>query len=314
MPVATNRRSFLLGTTGAATLLGLSACGVAASDDTEGDMETRKIETDNGTIAVPVEPHNVVAAENWTAYMLIDLGIIPVGIADGTADEAAVPPALYQQLKDSTTIGAPGEPNAQAIGKLEPDLIIDQFYGDKTAELSTIAPVAFYHWTGEIPWDEQIDRIAEAVNRPDALSDAKQEYAQRVDDMKATYADQLSDLVWGVVSGGPNGTYFLGSPLVTVFRSLGATIISALPEKEIGFVEKSYEELNLLNECDIVVHPVMFDGSLPAPTAELLDNAVWQKLDPVVAGQAHPFAHYGVGTYRWANGALDEIEEILLGL
>ncbi|WP_197034794.1 ABC transporter substrate-binding protein [Glycomyces sp. NRRL B-16210] len=313
-PVAANRRSFLFGAAGTASLLGLSACGVNAESEGGDDVETRKIETDNGTVAVPVDPQRVIAVENWTAYMLVDLGVVPIGIADGTLNEAVVPPDVYEQLKGAITIGAMGEPNAQAIGVLEPDLIIDQFYTEQSAPLSTIAPVVFYHWLGDIPWDEQIDRIADAVNRPDALSQAKEDYAQRIEAIKAAYAEQLESKVWGIVSGGPNGTYYLGSPLATVLRSLGATLISALPEDEVGFLEKSYEELDLLEECDVIVHPVMFDGSYPAPTQELLDNAVWKGLGVVASGNAHPFAHYSVGTYRWANGALDEIEAILKGL
>ncbi|MEU6859327.1 ABC transporter substrate-binding protein [Glycomyces sp. NPDC046736] len=310
---ASDRRSFLFSATATTAMLGLSACGVTASGDGAGDeeVETRKIETDNGTVAVPVDPKRVVAAENWTAYMLVDLGIIPVGVADGTLNPATVPQEVHDQLAGAATIGAPGEPNAQAIGALEPDLIIDQFYSEKTAPLSAIAPVVFYLWAGDIPWHTQIDRIAEAVNRPDALSQAKEEYAARIDEIASGYADKLADTVWGMVSGGPNGTYFLGSPLATVLRDLGATLISALPEDEVGFLEKSYEELDLLEECDVLVHPVMFDGSYPAPTQELLDNPVWQGLGVVAEGRAFPFAHYGVGTYRWAAGALDEIESIL---
>ncbi|MER0243070.1 ABC transporter substrate-binding protein [Streptomyces sp. HSW2009] len=318
------RRAFLGGLAGAAAALGLAACGVSDSGDDEkdtkeskggkegGEQGTRSIKTDNGTVTVPTKPERVIACENWDTLMLLDLGIVPIGIPDGIANAAALPADVYQKLRDVKTIGVAGTPNSQAIGALKPDLIVDQFYKDKTAPLKTIAPVAYYNWSDSgALWYEQLDKIADAVNRRDALTDAKSEYRRRLAEVKGAYAQQIAKTTWAPLSGGQNGAFFLGSPLLTVMRDLGLKIGAKIAKDESGFVQKSYEELEILDDCDVLLYPQLFDGKAPALTQQLLDNKVWKGVRAVKAGHAFPIQHYTVGSYRWANGAVDEIEKIL---
>ncbi|MFF5718385.1 ABC transporter substrate-binding protein [Streptomyces buecherae] len=316
------RRAFLGGLAGAAAAVGLTACGVSESDDDDkkgdkggeggGKQGTRSVRTDNGTIEAPARPRRVIACENWDTLMLLDLGIVPVGIPDGIANPAALPADVYQKLRRVKTIGVAGTPNAQAIGALKPDLIVDQFYKDKTAPLKTIAPVAYFNWSDSgALWYEQLDKVADAVNRRDALTDAKSEYRRRLKEVKDTYAAQISKTTWAPLSGGQNGAFFLGSPLLTVMRDLGLRIGAKIAKGEAGFVQKSYEELEILDDCDVLLYPRLFDGKAPALTQQLLDNKVWKGVRAVRAGHAFPIRHYTVGSYRWANGAVDEIEKIL---
>ncbi|MFE6775876.1 ABC transporter substrate-binding protein [Streptomyces sp. NPDC057702] len=317
------RRAFLGGLAGTAAAVGLAACGVGESnddDDKKGDKggkggegaDTRSVKTENGTIEAPAHPRRVIATENWDALMLLDLGIVPVGIPDGVANPAALPADIYQKLRRVKTIGVSGSLNAQAIGALKPDLIIDQFYKDKTAPLKTIAPVAYYNWqdSGAL-WYEQLDKIADAVNRRDALTDAKSEYQRRLKEVKEKYAQQIAKTTWAPLSGGQNGVFFLGSTLLTVMRDLGLRIGAKIAPDEAGFTQKSYEELEILDDCDVLLYPRLFDGKPPALTQQLLDNKVWKGVPAVKAGHAFPIQHYTVASYRWGNGAVDEIEKIL---
>lgn len=319
-PTGLDRRRFLGGAAGLTTLFGLAACGVGAGDDEtdapgaggEGGAGERTVAADNGEITVPEHPERVIVTDNYGVWMLFDVGLVPVGVPEGTALPAVLPEDIYEAIRDTTTIGVPGEPNAQAVATLEPDLILDQFYEEKTRELATIAPVVYFNWadSGSL-WHEQAERVADAVNRADRLAAVRTEYRDRLAEVRDAYADQIAASTWAPVSGGPNGTFFLGSPLLSVMRDLGLTIGAGLPEDEAGFVEKSYEELDILQDCTVLVYPELFDGTLAAPTAELVANPLWAGLDPVVAERAFPVRHYGVGSYRFANGAVDEIEAIL---
>ncbi|MCD9904183.1 ABC transporter substrate-binding protein [Streptomyces sp. MT29] len=143
---------------------------------------TRSVETDNGTVQVPREPRRVVVLENYDALMLLDLGLVPVGIPDGAADPQLLPEDVYEQLKDVDTIGASGTPNSQAIAALKPELIIDQFYTEKSAALRTIAAVAFFDWhTSGAFWNEQIAELAKAVNRESRVTDARTAARKQID-------------------------------------------------------------------------------------------------------------------------------------
>ncbi|AJE80566.1 putative ABC-type Fe3+-siderophore transporter substrate-binding protein [Streptomyces albus] len=318
MPVALGRRRFLGGLTGTAAALGLAACGVSESDDGGKDSKggkdggTRSLKTDNGTVTVPAHPSRVVATVNYDALMLLDLGLVPVGVPDGTALKTLMPAESFAELKDVKTIGAPGAPNAQAVAALKPDLILDQFYKDKTAPLAKIAPVAYYEWgTSGALWHEQIAKIAKAVNREDRLTATRRRYEQRCKEVRTTYKKQIAASTWASLSGGQSGKFYLGSPLLTVMRDLGLKIGAGIPAEEAGFVEKSYEELDVLDDCTVLLYAGSFDGPIPPPTQELLDNKLFKGVRAVKAGHAYPVKHYGVATYTFANGAVDEIEAVL---
>lgn len=312
------RRRVLGGLTGAAVTLGLSACGVSESSDGDDGKKsgsgggTRKIKADNGTITVPHKAKRVVVTDNYLALMLLELDIVPVGVADGTADAKLMPKEDYDRLKGVETVGAAGTPNSQAIAALKPDLIIDQFYKDKAVPLKKIAPVVYFNWaTSGSLWHEQIAKVARALNREDELEKVKKRYQARLKEVGTAYRKQIETSVWAPLSGGQSGQFFLATPLVTVMRDVGLKIGAGIPDDEAGFVAKSYEELDVLDKCDALIYPVQFDGKATPTTQELLDHKLWQKVPAVKGDRAFPSKHFLMANYTFAMGAVDEIEKML---
>lgn len=312
------RRRVLGGLTGAAVTLGLSACGVGESSDGDDGRKsgsgggTRRIKADNGTVKVPGKPERVVVTDNYAALMLLELGLVPVGVADGTADAKLMPKKDYDRLKDVETVGAAGTPNSQAIAALKPDLIIDQFYKDKSAALKKIAPVVHFNWaTSGSLWHEQIAKVARAVNREDELDKVKKLYRARLKEVRTAHRKQIATSTWAPLSGGQSGQFFLATPLVTVMRDVGLKIGAGIPDDEAGFLAKSYEELDVLDKCTALIYPVQFDGKPTPTTQELLDHKLWQKVPAVKAGRAFPSEHFLMANYTFAMGAVDEIEKML---
>ncbi|RBL80867.1 iron ABC transporter substrate-binding protein, partial [Streptomyces cavourensis] len=116
---------------------------------------------------------------------------------------------------------------------------------------------------------------------------------------------------WAPLSGGPNGKFFLGTPLVTVMRDVGLRIGAGLPEKEAGFVPKSYEEMDVLKDCDALIYSVQADGKATPTTQQLLDHKLWKGVPAVKAGRAFPSKHFVMANYSFAIAAVGEIEEML---
>lgn len=314
-----DRRRFLGGLSGTAAVLGLSACGVSGSDDKDSDTAksgdggekdaTRKVKADNGTIEIPADPQRIVVLENYDALMLLDLGIVPVGVPDGAAAEQLMPKETYDKLKDVKTIGASGSPNSQAVATLKPDLIIDQFWKDKSAGLTKIAPVVYFDWhTSGSLWHEQIAKIAGAVGREDRLDQLRKRYEARLEEVRKRYRKQIASTKWISLSGGPNGKFFIGTPMATVMRDVGLAMGAGLPDKEAGFVTKSYEELEDLRDCDGLLYSVQYDDKPTPPTQALLDHKLWKQLPAVKGGRAFPSKHFLMANYTFALGAVDEIE------
>ncbi|MET7640133.1 ABC transporter substrate-binding protein [Streptomyces sp. NPDC005438] len=309
------RRRFLGGLTGTAALLALSACGVSESDDKgeakDSDKE-RSLKTDKGTIKVPENPERVIASWNYDAFMLLELGLVPVGMPDGTANKLLMPEDIFDKLKGVKTTGAPGTPNAQAVGAAKPDLIIDQFSWEKTKALRKIAPVAYYDWSRSgAAWHEQLAKVAKAVNREDRLQAEKKKYEDRLKELKTTYRKQIATSKWAILSGGQKSTFQLGGPLLTVMRDLGLKIGAGIKAGSADFQQKSYEQLEVLDDCTALIYPVQFDEKPPPPTQDLLDSKLWKGVPAVKADKAFPIKHYTMCTYRFALGALDEIEGML---
>ncbi|MGO1022019.1 hypothetical protein ACTOXX_15825 [Streptomyces rubiginosohelvolus] len=129
--------------------------------------------------------------------------------------------------------------------------------------------------------------------------------------MKTAYRKQIETTTWAPPSGGPSGKFFLGTPLVTGARDVGLRIGAGLPEKEAGFVLKSYEEMDVLRDCDALIYSVQADGK-PTPTTQaLLDHKLWKGVPAVKAGRAFPSRHFVMANYTFAIATVDEIEGML---
>ncbi|MCD9904182.1 hypothetical protein LUR56_37460 [Streptomyces sp. MT29] len=55
-------------------------------------------------------------------------------------------------------------------------------------------------------------------------------------------------------------------------RDVGLRIGAGLPEKEAGFVPKSYEEMDVPKDCDALIYSVQADGRATPTTQQLLDH------------------------------------------
>ncbi|MER5767110.1 ABC transporter substrate-binding protein [Streptomyces sp. NPDC001985] len=320
MSQALGRRTLLGGLTAGTAALGLTACGVSESPDSgekrrggDGQSGTsREVKADNGTITVPDSPKRIVVTDNYAALMLLELGVVPVGVPDGTAVPTLMPEADHAKLKDVRTIGAPGTPNAQAVAALDPDLIIDQFYREKSGALKTVAPVVHFDWTSGALWHEQIARVAGAVDREAKLTELKARYETRLKEVRTAHAKQIAASTWAPLSGGPSGKFFLGTPVVTVMRDLGLRIGAGIPvSKGEKFIPKSYEEMDVLGDCTALIYPVQFDGKATPTTQALLDHKLWKAVPAVRRGRAFPSQHFLMANYSFAIGAVDEIENML---
>lgn len=78
-----------------------------------------------------------------------------------------------------------------------------------------------------------------------------------------------------------------------------------------GYENISREELDRLEDADVIIYPELFSGQPPAPTADLHQTDLWKALPAVEAGHAYPSRYTGTSCYSWAQGALDEIEDML---
>jgi ABC-type Fe3+-citrate transport system substrate-binding protein len=71
-------------------LLMIAACGTPASEEKGSSDAFRVVKTAKGDIEVPGRPERIVAI-GYEASVLLDLGIVPVGMASDAYDPTGVP-------------------------------------------------------------------------------------------------------------------------------------------------------------------------------------------------------------------------------
>lgn len=118
----------------------LTGCAPEAEAEGTADAATITVETNTGSVEVPVNPQRVVVLDNTAFQTLLDWGIEPVAVP-----KPLLPRSGFDAWTDDDAIldaGSHREPNLEAVSEAEPDLIIGGLrFADFTDEMSSIATV-----------------------------------------------------------------------------------------------------------------------------------------------------------------------------
>ena len=171
--------------------------GCSADSESGGTGATRTVDTERGPVEVPVEPQRVVVLNGALAGYLYDLDV-PVAAADprvlGVSGRKGDFPESWagDAEQQGTRMVPTGQSvNAEFIASVDPDLIIGGGQGftaqqsvDAYDQLSDIAPTVLVpaEVTG---WQEQLNLIADVVNRTDEVGELVGAYEDRVQQVSA---------------------------------------------------------------------------------------------------------------------------------
>ncbi|MDK4325080.1 ABC transporter substrate-binding protein [Corynebacterium propinquum] len=184
--------------------LGLSACSSASGNSSAAavDGESRVVVDVEGTeVVVPEHPERVVALSEPTLDGLLALGVRPAGTVTGRG-QGTVANYLQEQAGDLELLGAVAQPNFEAIGAANPDLILVDATSINNnppiiAALREIAPVVFTGYAGG-DWRENFALTAEAMNMEEQgqhVLDAYDEKAAQLKDALHEYRDSTFSVV-----------------------------------------------------------------------------------------------------------------------
>ncbi|WP_020667596.1 ABC transporter substrate-binding protein [Amycolatopsis nigrescens] len=314
-----SRRSLLAG----ALALGLTACGTNTGGQQESGAQTKKVATDLGEVEVPLNPQRVVSADFYPAFILQDLGITPVGVCEYT--EELVPP-MYRNLLQVTKIGPNGQPNVQQIATLAPDLVVSMGYVSGLARMQPVydqlkvvtSTVVLLSDSQAKFWKEGADRLAPIVGKEAEGNRLRDEYNGKAAGIKQKHAEKLGRTKWAYVSQGNNtGTWtlnFAGSAFGGVLADAGVQFGQAAAGQTKNGQQYSYEQLNVLADCDVILYPVTYAGQPRQPVQDVLNQSTFRDLPAVKAGKVLPMPNYSVASYRLGIDALGDVEAVLEGL
>lgn len=281
----------------AVLVLGLAACTASSkdsdSDNGEGEGEPRVVATKFGDIEVPADPQKVVALGWGDAETALALGVQPIGASDwiGFGDGTdGVGPWAQGLYDESPEMFGTMELDTQAIGALEPDLILDvRSSGDKKRydALTEITPAVVSVPEGGDNYlttpDQQLDMIAQALGKEDeadqlsedldqTFADAQEEHPEF--DGKTVTVSAYSSEGWSV--------YREGDARVDFMQNLGFTQKPEVEdlESDAFFVPLSNEQIDVLDADVMVSFPIFVDAS------EIDKDSLYQALPAVEDGRA----------------------------
>lgn len=176
----------------------LAACGQSSTDTSFGDSgPTRTItNADKSTADVPVDPQRVVTLSEPATDAAFALGFTPVGLIAGRGQDG-VANYLKDQAGDIPVVGTVSQLNYEAIGNLQPDLIITDGTAvnnrpDVLEILRQIAPVAFTGYAGG-DWRYNFTHIADALNMAEEGEEVLAAYDARAEELKQRLANEGLD-------------------------------------------------------------------------------------------------------------------------
>ncbi|MDO9454564.1 iron-siderophore ABC transporter substrate-binding protein [Nocardioides sp.] len=278
----------------------LTACTDSRDDEPAGDggssaeaPETRTIATKFGDVEVTGEPTKVVALGWGDAETALALGVQPIGASDWLAfgeDVDGVGPWAQDLYDQSPTFFGTLELDTQAVGALEPDLILDvRGSGDEDRHeaLEKIGvPVISVPDGGDnylTTTEQQVTMIAAALGK----EDLGKELLAGVDDAFSTAAEEHPEYAGktstvSAYSSDGWGVYTSGDARVQFLENLGFT---QKPEVEAAatdnfFIPVSNEELELLDADVAVSFPIFVEAS------EITDQPLYNALPVVEEGRS----------------------------
>lgn len=308
-----DRRQFL-GAAGLAALL--SACGApkAPPAPTGG---TRILTGATGPVEVPESPQRVVSTDFYTAYALLDVGYTVAATVEATV--GGVFPEYQPAYAAIPKIGSAQQIDYEQLVAQNPDLVLGTAVPGLSTELvdrlNLIAPTLLFEAAGEPgTWQERAIRAADVVGRRADAEALRTAYEARAADIGRRYADVLARTRWALVRGGPEGTAQVDLPNSwsgVVLGAVGAQFGSAAAGKPGATTRLSYEQLGLLDDCDVVLHLVDTTGKLDASTERLLGQPTFRSLRAAREERVYPLPNYFVAHYRQGDAVLTGIEGVL---
>ncbi|WP_273526620.1 iron-siderophore ABC transporter substrate-binding protein [Pseudomonas sp.] len=161
--------------------------------------DTRQVTDAMGnTVTVPEQPKRVITLSEIDLDTALTLGVTPVGTINGRG-QAAPPRYLDGKLPAGIkVVGDIDNPNLETLLELQPDLILTgPVKPEQLAILNEIAPtVITFNWAR--PWQESMQRTAQALNREAEAKAVLERYHARVNAARqrlAAYQGQTLSIV-----------------------------------------------------------------------------------------------------------------------
>ena len=280
--------------------------------------DTRQVTDAMGnTVTVPEAPQRVITLSEIDLDTALTLGVTPVGTINGRG-QAAPPRYLDGKLPAGIeVVGDIDNPNLETLLELEPDLILTgPVKPEQLAILNEIAPtVITFNWAR--PWQESMQRTAQALNREAEATAVLERYRARVDAARQRLAAHQGETL-SIVRWNPKGPSYMFKDAFasTVAEDVG--LLRPAHQQDRGHTHSmalSLESLELLDADWLVIGTLATSGEAVEAMNQAEQTPAFRQLSAI---QAKRFGAVDGSLWTSLGGpmaALQVIEDIeaLLG-
>ena len=305
-------------------ILGIFTVVVAvACNSTEPDTITtaqkpedcRIVQHSLGEACVPHNPQRVITLYLYTLTNSLALGIRPV--ASTYVPGTSIAEYFEEKVDGIESVGSWSEPNLEKILKLNPDLILSLSRLESIHQrLSYIAPTVALSLPFPPPsWKEQLEELAQILNKEEVGQQLMDTYRQRVEELKQALGDRrhtlkvsvagisLEDGIWAY-----GETHFSGM----VLNDIGLQ----RPPKQQGdifYTETISQEKIFDIDSDVLFLVSLGRNDDKKALEKLRQNPLWRKLKVVQENKVYFVdAHWHSSDIFAINAILDDIEKYLI--
>ncbi|WP_306092953.1 ABC transporter substrate-binding protein [Stutzerimonas degradans] len=280
--------------------------------------DTRQVTDAMGnTVTVPEAPQRVITLSEIDLDTALTLGVTPVGTINGRG-QAAPPRYLDGKLPVGIeVVGDIDNPNLETLLELQPDLILTgPVKPEQLAILNEIAPtVITFNWAR--PWQESMQRTAQALNREAEAKAVLERYRARVEEARQRLAAHQGETL-SIVRWNPKGPSYMFKDAFasTVAEDVG--LLRPAHQQDRGHTHSmalSLESLELLDADWLVIGTLATSGEAVEAMNQAEQTPAFRQLSAI---QAKRFGAVDGSLWTSLGGpmaALQVIEDIegLLG-
>lgn len=298
-------------------LLALVSCSPAGDSDAGGtptDAGTRTVTDALGPVEVPVTPQRVVATDFFSSSLLVDVGVVPIGVMEGIGLDNSRPQRYIDALDDVEQLSTYSEINVEKVMALEPDLIIvDAAFPDAEtlSRLADIAPLFHVDLTGS--WSERAISVADAVNKRAEAEQQKATYDARAAEISETYREILDTMPIAIVSlntaDGTWASYAPGGWPTPAWVDIEATFREPTEGEAKTSTEWAWISDELISKLDNAAILLVVE---PEQLPRYEQSSLWNALPAVEAGNVFDWFEYpATSSFQWGLDNLAAVEGIL---
>lgn len=267
-----------------------------------------------GEAEIPVDPQRIVATDFFSSSVLVDVGVIPVGVMQGIEEPGSRPERYIDALAGVEQVSTYAEINVEKVLDLDPDLIIVDaaFPEPETLDrLAAIAPLFHVDLTGS--WSERALSIADAANEREQAETQQRQYEERAAEISAEYRELLDAQPLAIVSLNTNdatwASYAPGGWPTPSWVDIDATFRTPTDGEAKTSDEWAWISDEQLEKLDNAGFIVVLE---PDQLQRLTGNRVWESLPAVRTGNVFSgFDAPATSSFLWGLDSLDAITSVL---